>query len=573
MKEIFAIIVLYLVLCISAWSWEFNSINNQEGWISENNINAVTVKDGKLTIAVNADKSDPHVSGPVGSYDGDKITGIEMRIKFSTEVSGGLLYFFPSAGGFGAYSYFIKDQMEWNLVHIDFNADQSAEEGVMKWAGEINNIRISFPDTLIEDYQVEIDWIRFVDDWVDNDGFEPLELTPWTQEGGNNLFSYQVTHKEFFAGLSSLEITGTGDYQRLQQDIRDGLKLEKGQSVSVVAAVKIPKDSWDSLSSLWFRIHEDNGKTENNSPEVNVTVFDTWIQIQSTLTLQYDSAERKSLSLQLLSKNPAGKKIYADAIFADVQEKPILNPGWPVNAVKLDLGQSITVDGLVSAEEYKGAQALVINKNTLQSIPDPFFSQYTHDGRISNKGQLSATPEDYTATYYFMWDEESLYAAISVQDDSYGFFENNPTGSDALQFVIAENPSIKKTDEMYLPTVAPMGRDGMVIARNIYDGWLDDDLMFFSTFAGSVDEKTHNWSVEIQVPWSAMVRLKTIFPPKVGDMIGFSVLSIDYDMDENYTAILEWFSCNCSTFPWEGNGLERLYFIDKNTSVHDWALF
>ena len=97
--------------------------------------------------------------------------------------------------------------------------------------------------------------------------------------------------------------------------------------------------------------------------------------------------------------------------------------------------------------------------------------------------------------------------------------------------------------------------------------------MAASTVAGTVNDD-QSWAVEIKIPWNSMTQFtKPIFPPKAGSMVGFSVLSIDYDLDENGVAGLQWFACNNPTFPWESFGVERLYFINAATDVCNWALF
>ena len=43
------------------------------------------------------------------------------------------------------------------------------------------------------------------------------------------------------------------------------------------------------------------------------------------------------------------------------------DPGWPVNCVKLSPGQTITLDGVVTPQEYDGAQAFIINDQTVNA--------------------------------------------------------------------------------------------------------------------------------------------------------------------------------------------------------------
>ncbi|MHC1762789.1 MAG: hypothetical protein AB9869_00575 [Verrucomicrobiia bacterium] len=281
------------------------------------------------------------------------------------------------------------------------------------------------------------------------------------------------------------------------------------------------------------------------------------------LTLEFEMTAPEggdnSMLLDAVSIVPKGE---ADPYTLNKPVAGVENPGWPVNAVKLSAGQTITIDGKVSAEEYKGAQPMVFNKNTLVNVPDPYFPDLNHNGKIQAKDSLTNTSlDDYTGTYYFMWDDQFFYAGLSAKDDSYGFAGPDPNGSDCLQFVFAVNLG-DASASMYIPTIAPAGPDGEVLGKNAFGSWIEEDIMPASTYAGVVQD-TGSWAVEIKIPWNSMTQFaKPIFPPKAGDSVGFSVLSIDYDVNDVGVANLEWFACNHSTFPWEGVGVEKLTFIN-----------
>jgi hypothetical protein len=286
-----------------------------------------------------------------------------------------------------------------------------------------------------------------------------------------------------------------------------------------------------------------------------------------TLELELTAPEGgdNTMLLDAVSIVPKGE---ADPYTLNPPVAGVQNPGWPLNAVKLSTGQTITVDGKVTAAEYKGAQAMIVNKDTLVNVPDPIFTTLNHNGKIQAKDSLTGTSlDDYTGTYYFMWDDQFFYAGLSVKDNSYGFAGPDPNGSDCLQFVFAVTPGETSTAKMYIPTIAPAGADGNVLGKNAFDGWIDEDIMPASTFAGIVQDNG-SWSIEIKIPWNSMTRFsKSIFPPKAGDSVGFSILSIDYDVNDAGTTNLEWFSCNQSSFPWESTGLEKLNFINAASEV------
>jgi hypothetical protein len=283
-----------------------------------------------------------------------------------------------------------------------------------------------------------------------------------------------------------------------------------------------------------------------------------------SLTLEFEMTTPEggdnTMLLDAVSIVPKGE---ADPYPLNKPAGVVENPGWPINAVKLAAGQKITIDGKVTAEEYKGAQVMVIDKDTLVGIPDPFFPTLNHNGKIQSKDSLTNTSlADYTGTYYFMWDEQFFYAGLSARDNSYGFAGPDPNGSDCLQFVFAVSPGETATANMYIPTIAPAGADGNVLGKNAFGGWIEEDIMPASTYAGIVQDDG-SWAVEIKIPWNSMTKFsQPIFPPKAGDSVGFAVLSIDYDVNDAGATALEWFACNQSVFPWESSGVEKLYFIN-----------
>ncbi len=267
-------------------------------------------------------------------------------------------------------------------------------------------------------------------------------------------------------------------------------------------------------------------------------------------------------------------KLFA-ALLLTLVSLPVMSQeiGWPVNAVKLAEGQTIEIDGVVSAEEYAGAQAMIINQETLDII-DPYFPNYKHGGILDHaKGRDADTPlDDYNATYYFMWDDTYFYAAMDLIDDFYYYTGGDPNGADAMQFVFAESPDITATAEMFIPTLAPEDNDLYPLFKNAFGGWIDSiDLEELSEYAGHTEEPdAGNSQVEIRIPWEAMKGgfSNEVFPPAAGDMIGFQVLTIDFD-----EGALQWFGTNHTSFPWNSQGIERIFFIESDTPVSDWQIF
>ena len=269
--------------------------------------------------------------------------------------------------------------------------------------------------------------------------------------------------------------------------------------------------------------------------------------------------------------------------------------GWPINCVKLRAGQTITIDGVVTAAEYDGAQPVVINANTATGI-DPYQPQYRHQmfGAPFLPNQWRDTSlDDFSATYYVMWDDEALYVAVSVQDDSYqgrDRFESVNYAGDTLQFTISATPYDSHAPSLYIPTIAPRskttgravanrhGRSDAFIKKDLFGDPCDPAL-----YAGSVNDETQDWMVEVKIPWRLMTgdfagdlvngdadgNNRDVFPPQLQDQIGFNIIAADSD-EVGGQAKMQFFATNhVGAWPWKFVGdktQETLTFIERPDS-------
>ncbi len=545
-------------------NWEFNTDGDTDGWSIGNGVDTLEAVDGNLVATILAGTNDPYIEAPEGPYNADKMAGIAARMRISSgmNLSGYDNYWFPVEGGHTSQSWSVPVEGEWFVVYQDLSES---------WDGWFNYIRYDFGNFAEQDYTVEIDWIHFLGESIENNGFEGT-IEPWRHEAAGSIDDFALTDEPVFSGASALEIKGLGSdqYHAVVQDIEDGLTIPSGASVTLKGYYYVPSGSWDDNSHLWFRVQEWDGTMENNVGSIDdPAAFDEWVPFEHTLTLQMEPEERIQMAIQLYSPTPAGTSIYVDDVFCTVHAAAP-ETGWPVNAVKLEAGQQITIDGNVTTEEYEGAQPMIINEETLSGIADPYFPDFIHGG-INNPQYAKPTSlEDFNTTYYFMWDDEFFYAAVSAQDDSNSFVGPDPNGADTLQFVFAETPDQTETGNMYIPTIAPDDGSGNLMAKNDFGGWITHDIMPDSEYAAHVDADTQDWAVEIKIPWSAMQGdfENEVFPPSAGDMVGFCVLAIDYD-----EGALDWFAGNHTTFPWESEGIERIFFIERPTAVLDWAVY
>jgi hypothetical protein len=271
--------------------------------------------------------------------------------------------------------------------------------------------------------------------------------------------------------------------------------------------------------------------------------------------------------------------------------------GWPINCVKLRTGQTITIDGVVTASEYDGAQPVVINTYTATGI-DPHQPQYRHQmfGTPSRPNQWRDTSlDDFSATYYVMWDDDALYVAVSVQDDNYQSREkfdplDNDKAGDALQFTLSATAHDSHTSSLYIPTIAPRSKTtGRALAKNDFrsDVFIKNDLFGDpcdpAVYAGSVSDETQDWMVEIKIPWRVMTGAfagdldkgdtdgngRNVFPPQLRDQIGFSIVAGDSDAVGGQKQLQLFATTHADAWPWNFVGdktQETLTFIERPDS-------
>lgn len=538
--------------------WEFETVGDTEGWSNPdpNRISFFDVNDGALLLDAPAGTFDPYFFSPDGPYYAGKIGGIAARMKFAPTIETDLnkpehaIYWFPVDGGFGSKGFTVPAADEWFVTYLDTGN---------LWSGWFNNFRIDLGH--YEDWVlVDIDWVRFADHYILNNGFTDT-LEPWVHQGAGDASAFVITSDQAASSPSALEIKGlgTGNYHAVAQQLDGWDKIPKGATITLTGVYYVPADSWDGNSEIWFRLKEYDGQVENLTPSLFEPVLDAWTPFEYSFQTIYEPEQRVTVEAQLFSRTLEGKSIYVDDVFvAVVAEEFIPETGWPVNAVKVAEGQQIVIDGQVTPEEYDGAQALTLNAETLNA-EDPYVEGLVHAG-ITTDSSTPTSLDDFSATYYFMWDDEFFYAAVVAQDDSYSFVGPLPNGSDTLQFVFGQTPEEAATTSMYIPTIAPDDGTGNPLAKNDFGGWITKDIMNQATYAASVDPQTQDWVVEVKIPFSAMTGdfAADVFPPAPGDSVGFTVLGIDYD-----GGTLEWFGTNATSLPWQGNGLETMTFIER----------
>ena len=264
MRRLVSLIACTLILVLSpaALSTEFNTDGDTEGWIPNPAIADLAAKDGALVATIAANANDPFIGLPSAEpWNADDITGVIARMRWSADGSsaGGRQFFwFNPDPKWKAYE--VSDSNDWQVVFVDLMSEA-------EWTGNVNRIRFDLADGIGEDRTVEFDWIRLENLYLTNETFEWGGLLGWDVIG--NPVDFNDQQWETVNSLSyAVECTGTGQYHALSQPIKGGLERDAGYVATVHAAVNIPADSWDSDSSLWFRVREFNGTDERLSPPI-----------------------------------------------------------------------------------------------------------------------------------------------------------------------------------------------------------------------------------------------------------------------------------------------------------------
>jgi len=552
-----------LLFIAGTYGWEFNDNGNFEGWTPEGS--ALDVNDGKLVVTIDSANNSPRLTPPGGSYDTSILTGVYAKMRMSipsTDITGGNLtrtaVRFITSESLQKVIKFLppEDPNQAEVVYLNFSDQEN-------WQGTADLFYFDLPRKAPNDFQIEFDWVRWEGALVENESFEYWDgendkIAGWMASAAyafpDAMDPSLVNSRDFAAA-----VTGTGNSESITQDIRDGLALPQGQRMLVEAALLVPADAAGTEVAVHVAEQGQDGQWSAGTPAA-VDTLDDYVVISSEVTLALEPTERIGLRVEVSITSPAGAVVYVDDIFVAalpaVREPAVdAKQGWPMQCVKLSAGQEITIDGEVTPEEYQGAQAIVINAETV-GVVDSTDPNYTHamtlGGALAKTAWHRTSLEDFNGTYYVMWDDENLYVACSVQDDVYEYRGPTPNKSDGLQFTITAGIYDTVAPNVYIPTIAPADAEGNPHPESVFNPANFFDYPIFMNpdvlVAGKVDPDTQDWTVELKIPWVVLVgdfpedkvngdldgNGRDVFPPVVGDTIGFAIMALDYDGDHNF---------------------------------------
>jgi hypothetical protein len=370
------ILVVVLLVTSPILAWEFDIDGNTEGW---KGMQAdIFAQDGVLraTVAGNTLGNDPRIESPFGPYYANEIRGLYLKARWSipdtSQFGSSRFYWFPTSGGHNSVAYAASsDPNRFSVVYIDLLTREVLENDNY-WEGMINKFRIGLLDGLNvdQDYSVDFDWIRLEGLYLDNESFEYWDhdndkILGWNVPADVNNFDFgeQATvHTRNYA----LKVTGKGDYQRITQDIKGGLDMERGARVNLTGALNVPTASWAAGSVIWFCIREvTHDGQENLSTPITVTTWDDWFEFNSELILIHEPADRAAVDIQLISSTPAGTVFYVDDIFVYVNfvDVPNVIGMTQADAEAVLAAADLTVGAVGAANSHTAPSGEVISQD------------------------------------------------------------------------------------------------------------------------------------------------------------------------------------------------------------------
>ena len=192
------------------------------------------------------------------------------------------------------------------------------------------------------------------------------------------------------------------------------------------------------------------------------------------------------------------------------------------------------IDGMFYANEWDGAMAVEVLYPDIDIAPK--------DAEIW-MGAWPATPAEFSATWYFKWDPNNFYIAVSVYDDS-------PSSLDKLQlgfdFGATAPDYLWDNSAIYDLTVGAGGTADMSRLHNdTYIGNFTTQEEAAICYKGSVF--SGGYLYEAAIPWWVMdfLNMPGTYVPAIGDHHGIALLHLNYN-DSDLTTAMSAFS----PLPW-----------------------
>ena len=194
-------------------------------------------------------------------------------------------------------------------------------------------------------------------------------------------------------------------------------------------------------------------------------------------------------------------------------------------ATAWEILEPVTIDG--DLEEWNTSSPLILDSQA----------------QLVRDGDYWAGPQDLSAEVYVMWDEENLYlAAVVIEDTPFRAAEMLPFDSqDSFELYFSTNPqadlsraSYESTDfHIYLLIDneywdTAIDRTMVADPKHLYSKGMTGGQNVLEDFQSAVQRTTLGFVYEAAIPWTNFANEEIpLFVPQAGDMIGFNFLVND----------------------------------------------
>jgi len=258
---------------------------------------------------------------------------------------------------------------------------------------------------------------------------------------------------------------------------------------------------------------------------------------------------------------------------------------WPITINKVTAPP--VIDGNINpGAEWDDSTLMNMRLSTL-NIPDPYDPTFVHNGGVFGAGGTITGDADASALYYFGWDDNALYIAADVTDESI-----NPNvavgamnGGDAFQ-VCLDYDLTKGTDAnvngmVFIPSIAAADNVGTAPADgsspNFNAFWPEGNANPMTGTQWGVTTSAGGYQVEVKIPWTAFTAggstFTNPFPPVQGQKMGMLFMIDDHDGGAGQ-GIAFMFPAGGGAGIWARSDLyPEATFMGPTTDVDNWSLY
>jgi hypothetical protein len=143
-----------IIVDTTGYAWEFESDEDNEGWIAWNQLTDLQVTGSYLVTTSTG--TDPHIVSPTISVDAEEYPIIQIHMKVSSGIDAQLFFVTEASSNYEeekSLRFKVRGDGRFHIYSLDMSS-------VPGWEGTVSQIRL---DPIENKAKVEIDYIRIVD--------------------------------------------------------------------------------------------------------------------------------------------------------------------------------------------------------------------------------------------------------------------------------------------------------------------------------------------------------------------------------------------------------------------------